>query len=143
MPHRKFFEFIDKYKHEKVENKIEKPKLSFGQRSADAVSSFVGSWKFIIIMCVIIFLWILANIYFLFISWDPYPFILLNLALSTLAALHTPVILMSQNRQAEIDRIQAEYDYKVNIKAEKEIENMQKDLDEIKVMIKNLESRRK
>lgn len=140
MPHRRFFSFIDKYKHENVENKLEKPKLTLGQRSADAVSAFVGSWKFIIITCVVILFWILANIYFVFIKWDPYPFILLNLTLSTLAALHTPIILMSQNRQAEIDRIRAEYDYKVNIKAEKEIKDMQKDLDQIKVMIQDLHS---
>ncbi len=140
MPHRRFFSFLDKYKHENVENKIEKPKLSLGQRSADAVTVFVGSWKFIIITCIVIFSWILVNIYFVFVRWDPYPFILLNLTLSTLATLHTPIILMSQNRQAEIDRVTAEYDYKVNIKAEKEIKDMQKDLDQIKVMIQDLHS---
>jgi uncharacterized membrane protein len=140
LPHRRFFSFIDKYKHENVENKIEKPKLTLGQRAADAVSAFVGSWKFIIITCSVILVWILANIYFMFVQWDPYPFILLNLTLSTLAALHTPIILMSQNRQAEIDRIRAEYDYKVNIKAEKEIKDMQKDLEQIKIMIKDLHS---
>lgn len=107
MPHRRFFSFIDKYKHENVENKIEKPKLTLGQRAADSVSAFVGSWKFIIITCTVILLWIVGNVYFMFVQWDPYPFILLNLTLSTLAALHTPIILMSQNRQAEIDRIRA------------------------------------
>jgi uncharacterized membrane protein len=141
MPHKRFFSFIDKYKHENVENKLQKPKLSFGQRSADAVTAFVGSWKFIIITCIVIFFWILANIYFMFIQWDPYPFILLNLTLSTLAALHTPIILMSQNRQAEIDRVTAEYDYKVNIKAEKEIKDMQKDLEQIKIMIQDVHSK--
>jgi uncharacterized membrane protein len=141
MPHRKYFDFIENYQHENVVNKLEKPKLSFGQRSADVVTAFVGSWKFIIILCAIILFWILANIYLIFIAWDLYPFILLNLTLSTLAALQTPVILMSQNRQAEIDRITTEYDYKVNIKAEKEIENLQKDVEEIKDMIRDLKKR--
>lgn len=71
-------------------------------------------------------------------SWDPYPFILLNLILSTLAAVQAPVILMSQNRSAQRDRLHAKYDYDVNRKAEREIQNMQRDLDEIKKLIKNL-----
>jgi uncharacterized membrane protein len=69
-------------------------------------------------------------------KWDPYPFILLNFVLSTLAALQAPVILMSQNRAAERDRVNAKYDYQVNRKAEREIQNMQKDLEEIKDLLK-------
>jgi len=72
-------------------------------------------------------------------KWDPYPFILLNLTLSCIAAIQAPLILMSQNRTTERDRIKAERDYLVNRKAEREVEDMQRDLDEIKKMIKNLD----
>ncbi|MBS3167202.1 DUF1003 domain-containing protein [Candidatus Woesearchaeota archaeon] len=115
-----------------------KHKLSFGQRAADRLTGFAGSWFFISSLLIFIGLWILTNVLLLRInsSWDSYPFILLNLGLSCLAALQAPIILMSQNRGAQRDRLRAEYDYKVNVKAEKEIEDMQKDLEEIKILIR-------
>ncbi len=138
MPTRKFFAFLDKYKNENVENKIVKPKLTLGQRAADYVTTCVGSWRFIIGVLIFICLWMIVNVIILLEGWDPYPFILLNFCLSCLAAIQAPIILMSQNRQTEIDRVRAEYDYKVNIKAEKEINNMQKDLNNIKHLINEL-----
>ena len=83
--------------------------------------------------------WMVMNFLMIKYKWDPYPFILLNFVLSTLAALQAPVILMSQNRQTERDRINAKYDYQVNRKAEREIQNVQKDLNHIKVLIKKID----
>ncbi len=97
---------------------------SFGERSADNLSQWAGSWVFIISFLVFLGIWMIVNVYAWINTWDPYPFILLNLVLSCLAALQAPIILMSQNRQAKKDRIKAEYDYKVNRKAEKEIEKI-------------------
>ena len=97
---------------------------TFGQRVADRVTSFGGSWTFISIFGAVLFLWILLN-FLLIIHWgrtfDPYPYILLNLVLSMLAAVQAPIILMSQNREADKDRLSAEHDYEVNLKAELEI----------------------
>lgn len=115
---------------------IPRHKLTFGQRAADSLSKFAGSWTFIILIVSFMMLWIAVNVYFIVFRWDPYPFILFNLVLSCLAALQAPIILMSQNRQEERDRIRLEYDYKVDRKAEREIQNIQKDLNEIKKMIK-------
>ncbi|MFH1456118.1 MAG: DUF1003 domain-containing protein [archaeon] len=115
---------------------IFKTKLTLGQKLADIVTRIAGSWTFILTFLMIFVLWVIFNVYFIFIKWDPYPFILLNLALSTLAALQAPVILMSQNRQAERDRLTAKYDYQVNRKAEREIQDIQKDLEEIKKLLK-------
>lgn len=117
---------------------IFRQQLSFGQRAADKLSNFAGSWGFIIGFGVFLVIWIAINIAAWAYRWDPYPFILLNLVLSTLAAIQAPVILMSQNRMAEHDRAYAKYDYLVNRKAEREIEKLQKDLDEIKKMIRKL-----
>ena len=113
-------------------------RLTFGQRAADAIATFGGSWPFIITFFVFLAFWVALNSYLLIKRWDPYPFILLNLILSCLAAIQAPIILMSQNRQADRDRINADLDYEVNVKAETEIEDMQKDLDEIKALIKDL-----
>ena len=100
-------------------------KLSLWQRMADGVASFGGSWRFIIIFGVILLLRILTNAIFLANKWwDPYPFILLNLVLSCLAAIQAPIIMMSQNRKEEIDRKRAEDDYIINLKAETQIRNM-------------------
>lgn len=110
--------------------------LTFGQKASDAMTNFLGSWTFIISFVIFLCLWMLMNVFVLTQGWDPYPFILLNLVLSCLAALQAPIIMMSQNRQAERDRITAKYDYAVNRKAEREIQNMQKDLDEIKALLK-------
>ena len=96
---------------------------SFGERAADAVASFGGSWTFIGLFAAILLGWISINSLALFHvkTFDPYPFILLNLFLSMLAAVQAPIILMSQNRQANKDRLSAEHDYEVNLKAELEI----------------------
>ena len=94
---------------------------TFGQRAADSVARGAGSWTFIILFLVLLGLWMVVNVYAWINTWDPYPFILLNLVLSCVAALQAPIILMSQNRQAQKDRLKADYDYKVNRKAEKEI----------------------
>lgn len=103
-----------------------------GQKVADQVAAFGGSWIFIILFGVFIFLWILANIYLLFNKgFDPYPFILLNLILSCLAALQAPVIMMSQNRQEEKDRERAKKDYMINLKSELEIRMLHEKLDHL------------
>jgi uncharacterized membrane protein len=104
--------------------------LTFGQRIADEVASFGGSWKFIISFGVFILLWITTNIFWLVNKgFDPYPFILLNLILSCLAALQAPVIMMSQNRQEEKDRDRAKKDYMINLKSELEIRTLHEKID--------------
>ena len=112
-------------------------KLTLGQRVADAVARVVGSWNFIILQSIIILVWMSINLYLVFIAaiqpekfraWDPYPFILLNLVLSFQAAYTGPVVMMSQNRQAEKDRMIAEQDYETNVKAEEEIQILMKHL---------------
>ncbi len=110
---------------------------TLGQKMADEIAKWAGSWEFIIAFGVILLLWIFINSYWILFgrTWDPYPFILLNLILSCLAAIQAPVILMSQNRQSQKDRIKAQYDYAVNVKAEKEVREIKKELNEIKRMI--------
>jgi uncharacterized membrane protein len=108
------------------------PELTTGQRIADTVAATMGSWRFIIIQTTILLLWIALNITAWIRHWDPYPFILLNLALSFQAAYAAPFIMMSQNRQQDIDREQAANDYKVNIKAELEIELLHQKIDELR-----------
>jgi len=103
---------------------------SFGQRMADRIASFGGSWGFIITFGVVIAAWIALNSVALFSDhFDPYPFILLNLMISRLAALQAPVIMMSQNRQEARDRVRAEHDFRVNLKAELEIRQLHAKLD--------------
>ncbi|MGE3800288.1 MAG: DUF1003 domain-containing protein [Candidatus Kapaibacterium sp.] len=104
-------------------------KATFGERVADNVASFGGSWKFIILFGTILIAWMFVNVSFLGHPFDPYPFILLNLVLSTLAALQAPVIMMSQNRQETKDRLRGENDYRVNLKAELEIRHLHDKLD--------------
>ena len=97
---------------------------TFGQRAADAVAKFGGSWAFIILFGVTLVCWVILNSFILANyskAFDPYPYILLNLFLSMLASIQAPIILMSQNRQSEKDRLNAEHDYEVNLKAELEI----------------------
>ncbi len=106
--------------------------LTFGQRVADGVAATMGSWPFIIGQSIVLALWIALNVTAFVERWDPYPFILLNLALSFQAAYAAPFIMMSQNRQQEIDRKQAENDYKINIKAELEIELLHQKIDELR-----------
>jgi uncharacterized membrane protein len=104
--------------------------LTFGQRIADKVASFGGSWTFIISFGVFIFIWISLNIFWLVNKgFDPYPFILLNLILSCIAALQAPVIMMSQNRQEEKDRDRAKKDYMINLKSELEIRTLHEKVD--------------
>lgn len=100
-----------------------------GQRLADAVASTIGSWRFIIIQSTAIALWITGNVLAGSKAWDPYPFILLNLLLSFQAAYTAPAIMMSQNRQSELDRKHAENDYVINVKAELEIELLHDKID--------------
>jgi uncharacterized membrane protein len=105
---------------------------SFGERMADKIAEFGGSWKFIGIFVGFMAVWITANAWFLKNrNIDPYPFILLNLMLSCLAALQAPIIMMSQNRQEDKDRAHAEYDFRVNLKAEAEIRNLHEKLDHL------------
>jgi uncharacterized membrane protein len=107
--------------------------LTVGQKVADAVAATMGSWTFIIIQSVILAVWILLNVVAWMEHWDPYPFILLNLALSFQAAYAAPFIMISQNRQAERDRRQAEEDYRTNVEAERRIEDLQKALAAIEI----------
>lgn len=107
-------------------------KMTFGQRLADKVAGFGGSWTFISIFAAVLVIWILLNSFILITynkSFDSYPYILLNLFLSMLAAIQAPIILMSQNRQAYKDRLSAEHDYEVNLKAEIEIMALHEKID--------------
>jgi uncharacterized membrane protein len=106
--------------------------LTFGQRVADTVASGMGSWPFIIIQSTILAAWIALNVTAYIRHWDPYPFILLNLALSFQAAYAAPFIMMAQNRQQDIDRRDAENDHKINIKAELEIELLHEKIDALR-----------
>jgi uncharacterized membrane protein len=106
-------------------------KLTKWDKLADTIASFGGSWKFIGMFGGFILVWIAINIVMLTQSWDPYPFILLNLILSCLAALQAPVIMMSQNRAEERDRMRAENDYKINMKAEIEIKILHEKMDHL------------
>jgi uncharacterized membrane protein len=109
--------------------------LTFGQRLADRVAAFGGSWTFIITFALILLSWVLLNSYLLARrndAFDPYPYILLNLFLSMLAAIQAPIILMSQNRHSEKDRMDAAHDYEVNLKAELEILGLHEKIDELR-----------
>jgi uncharacterized membrane protein len=106
--------------------------LTPGQRIADAVAATMGSWRFIIIQSILLLLWIALNVTAYIQHWDPYPFILLNLALSFQAAYAAPFIMMSQNRQQDIDRKAAQNDYEANIKAELEIESLHQKIDQLR-----------
>ena len=121
--------------HEILSSDIEKQfekKLTFGERLSDRIAEFGGSWKFLITFGVVIFVWIGANAVLLATrAFDPYPFILLNLILSCLAAVQAPVIMMSQNRAEARDRLRAENDYKVNLKAELEIRHLHEKIDHL------------
>ena len=113
-------------------NEEEEERLTFGERIADRVATFGGSWTFIILFGFILASWMAVNAYLLAAHpFDPYPFILLNLGLSALAALQAPVIMMSQNRQATKDRLKADLDYQVNLKAELEVAQLHGKIDRI------------
>ncbi len=105
---------------------------SFGERMADRIAAFGGSWTFLICFAVFLFLWIVMNSLVLFLRpFDPYPFIFLNLILSCLAAIQAPIIMMSQNRQEAKDRIRSQHDYQVNLKAELEIRHLHEKVDHL------------
>ncbi len=107
-------------------------KLTFGERLADKIADFGGSWKFIVIFGGVLLLWVAVNsMILIWRPFDPYPFILLNLVLSCLAAVQAPVILMSQNRQESRDRLRSEHDYLINLKAELEIRHLHEKIDHL------------
>ena len=121
--------------HELLSENIEKQferKLTFGERLSDRIAEFGGSWKFISLFGAVLLGWIALNAAVLATrAFDPYPFILLNLILSCLAAIQAPIIMMSQNRAEARDRLRAEYDYKINLKAELEIRHLHEKLDHL------------
>jgi len=106
---------------------------TFGEKASDSLTKWMGSWIFISMFVALLVFWIVFNTIWLIFgeAWDKRPFIMLNLILSCLAAIQAPIILMSQNREAQKDRIRAEYDYAVNRKAEREIERIKEQLDRI------------
>lgn len=117
-----------------LENKIsvsDNKKITFGQRASDKLAEFAGSWFFIIAFTLFLLIWVLINVYFLKNPFDPYPFIMLNLVLSCIAAVQAPLIMMSQKRQEQKDRERAENDFKVNLKCEIILENLHRKLDEL------------
>jgi len=115
----------------KIVDNIHSDNLTFGQKMADKIASFAGSWPFIIIFLSCLILWIIVNTIILTKAFDVYPFILLNLLLSCVAALQAPVIMMSQNRQEEKDRLRSQNDYKTNLKSEIIIEDLHRKLDQL------------
>lgn len=108
----------------KISVRPESERPSIGQRAADAIAKFAGSWAFIFSFTGVLLLWMAVNVILAANAFDPYPFILLNLVLSCVAAIQAPLIMMSQNRQEEKDRRRAENDYKVNLKTEIMIEDL-------------------
>jgi uncharacterized membrane protein len=107
-------------------------KLTFGERMSDNLAAHAGSWRFIIIFMLVLVVWIIVNsIVLIRRPFDPYPFILLNLILSCIAAMQAPIIMMSQNRQEAKDRLRSEYDYRVNLKAELEIRQLHEKMDHL------------
>jgi len=106
--------------------------LTLGQKISDGVAEMMGSWRFIIIQSTLLSAWVVLNISAYINHWDPYPFILLNLALSFQAAYAAPIIMMSQNRQAEKDRMQSRNDYEVDMKAEMEIMQLHEKFNELR-----------
>ncbi len=110
-------------------NEVADERLTVGQRIADKVAGTMGSWRFIITQAMIMVVWITLNLVGFFYHWDIYPFVLLNLAMSAQAAFATPLIMMSQNRQSEKDRLMAESDYHTNVKGEEETRNIMEHLD--------------
>lgn len=107
-------------------------KLTLGEHLADKMAEYAGSWRFIGIFCGVLLLWIVINsIVLIWRPFDPYPFIFLNLILSCIAAVQAPIIMMSQNRQESRDRLQSEYDYRVNLKAELEIRHLHEKMDHL------------
>ena len=117
----------------KTWHQTHKEKMKFGDKLADSVANGMGSWTFIIWQSIIVVMWMILNVVGFVRHWDVYPFILLNLIFSTQAAYAAPIILMSQNRQNQRDREQAQHDYQTNIDAKKEIEALQIQLSKIEM----------
>lgn len=118
---------------EKIQDDTD-PELTIGDRMADHIATFGGSWTFIIIFFTFLLIWMITNAYILVAKpFDPFPFILLNLILSCLAAIQAPIIMMSQNRQEAKDRIRSEHDYKIDLKAELEIKLLSEKIDHLLV----------
>jgi uncharacterized membrane protein len=115
----------------KTWHEIHSAERTFGQRIADSISNGMGSWTFIIIQTIFVLGWMACNLIGYLMHWDPYPFILLNLLFSTQAAYAAPIIMMSQKRQNERDRLQAMDDYQTNLEAKLEIEELQRRLNRI------------
>ncbi len=114
-------------------NQVHEEQMTFGQRLADKLAVVAGSWSFILGFLGILLVWVIVNgVVLLNRSFDPYPFILLNLVLSGMAGVQAPVIMMSQNRQEAKDRLRAEHDYEVNLKAEMEIEQLHRKMDNLR-----------
>ena len=112
-------------------NYVQNENLTFSAKMADNIAKFAGSWTFILSFIACLVLWITVNALLLLKAFDPYPFILLNLILSCVAAIQAPVIMMSQNRQEEKDRLRAQNDYKTNLKSEIIIEDLHQKLDRV------------
>lgn len=134
--------FPQPYRHEhgpvKNANEVVKEQLTFGQRASDWIADKVGSWKFIIGQSALLTVWGILNVTAWVQHWDPYPFILMNLVLSLQAAYTAPMIMMSQNRKADRDRIEAHIDYEINLKAEAEIKVILENLDAQNIVIAEL-----
>jgi uncharacterized membrane protein len=120
--------FEHKHKIRNVQEMFEE-QLSVGQRMADGIATMMGSWTFIIVQSIILVFWMILNVTAFIMHWDPYPFILMNLVLSMQAAYTAPMIMMSQNRQAMRDRLEAHSDYLINVKAEDEVRHIMDHLD--------------
>ena len=121
-------------------NDVEESHLSWGHRFADKIVGVLGSWKFLVVQSILLVCWFIINIVAYFSHWDPYPFILLNLFLSLESAYSAPLIMMSQNKQSDRDRIEAHLDYLINKKAEEEIANVIKQLEIQNKAIEELKS---
>jgi uncharacterized membrane protein len=121
-------------RRERVSRNVEalhQERLTFGERVSDRLADVAGSWGFIFSFALVLGIWVLVNSVAFVHHWDKYPYILLNLMLSMLAAIQAPVIMMSQKRQEAHDRLRAEHDYEVNLKAEIEIQQINQKLDEL------------
>lgn len=124
-------EILNMLANSRVSANPQKEKYTVGQRAADRIAKFAGSWAFIFSFTAVLILWMVSNILLAKRAFDPYPFILLNLVLSCVAAIQAPLIMMSQNRQEEKDRRRAENDYKVNLKTEIMIEDLHDKMNKI------------
>ncbi len=124
-------EILNMLANSRVSANPQKEKYTVGQRAADRIAKFAGSWAFIFSFTAVLILWMVGNVLLAKHAFDPYPFILLNLVLSCVAAIQAPLIMMSQNRQEEKDRRRAENDYKVNLKTEIMIEDLHDKMNKI------------